>query len=619
MSRGTAEAMAFVPDERVSSRSYWKDTVWHLDGIRPAAHRGDFSLDWGFPVGQEMLTDPARAPWCEAAKTFLWSLKVDPPAGRTAAHDGTLVVRFKHLRLLMRWMASQGYGRFSDLDRTASQRFLTAVAARIGRTGKPLKLSSLQHYRRLLQLLYQQGAHYPQVAIEDPFPGVGPRESGSHQSEKEWLPYTPDAVAVALVSGALRLLGIPAEEVIALQRKAQCAYDEGLSHGLSQTKVGFVVVEALADFSFSLLPDEQLPWHTAPVTSTKEVRQLVDRIYEACFVTIAYLVGARVSEILGLQTGCIEHRWSTANNERFAYLVGRIYKTAKGDEGEMHRWMAPPAVERAIAVLEQLSEPLRRRTGRADLWLTMNSSGLLGPGALITLPCGSTVIRRLNEGFGPYLNLPPEQGKPWHLTTHQGRKTFARFVGKRDRTGLHALQAQLGHVSLAMTDRGYVGTDFALDELIDRHVQEETRAALEELLTATALGGNGGRTIARRSPFRGRTRDGNVQAYVDFLMAETDLRLGVCDWGYCVYRQETSACLGEEKGPNPVLRTESVCATCANFAVIGKHRPVWETRRAHNAKLLEQPALDPQSRALAQARIAECDRILGQLDQSAKE
>jgi hypothetical protein len=97
-------------------------------------------------------------------------------------------------------------------------------------------------------------------------------------------------------------------------------------------------------------------------------------------------------------------------------------------------------------------------------------------------------------------------------------------------------------------------------------------------------------------------------------MAETDLRLGVCDWGYCVYSMETSACLGNEKGPNPVLRTESICATCANFAVTGKHRSVWEGRRFRNAALLEQPALDSQSRLLAQERIVECERILVQID-----
>jgi hypothetical protein len=165
-----------------------------------------------------------------------------------------------------------------------------------------------------------------------------------------------------------------------------------------------------------------------------------------------------------------------------------------------------------------------------------------------------------------------------------------------------------------MTDRGYVGTDFHLDELIDCHARDETRTALEELLTAASLGGKAGRTIAARSVFRGRTRDGDVHAYVDFLMAETDLRLGVCDWGYCVYRVETSACSGDDVAPNPALRTESVCLSCTNFAVTTKHVPVWEARRARNLKLLTQAALDdPESRELVETRVAECDRILTEL------
>jgi hypothetical protein len=40
---------------------------------------------------------------------------------------------------------------------------------------------------------------------------------------------------------------------------------------------------------------------------------------------------------------------------------------------------------------------------------------------------------------------------------------------------------------------------------------------------------------------------------------------------------------------------------------------VWRARRDRNLKLLEQPALNADSRALAKARVAECDRILAQL------
>jgi len=163
-----------------------------------------------------------------------------------------------------------------------------------------------------------------------------------------------------------------------------------------------------------------------------------------------------------------------------------------------------------------------------------------------------------------------------------------------------------------MTDRAYVGTDFELAELIDAQAMEETRAALEELLTTTSLAGKAGHLIAARSPFRGRTRDGDVKQYVEFVLTESDMRLGACDWGYCVYRRESSACLGDDRGPNPALRTESTCITCANFAVTDKHRPVWEARHRRNLDLLLHPMLDAESRVLT--RVTECERVLAGLD-----
>jgi integrase len=600
---------------QITTRSLWSDAVWHLDGVRPARKPSEYALHWGFRLPDDScFTDPQWVNWLEAAKSFLWSLKVDPPAGRFAAHETTVARTFKNLRMLIRWMAGRGHRRFADLHREAATDFMTEMSRRPGNNGKTLSSGTLDGYQNLLWLLYMQGSRMPEVAIEEP---LRPLQRGNRPA-RGWLPYTPDEIAVPLVSAALRLIAAPADEIIALFVQAQSAYDEALGRGRSQTRAGFDVIPAIADVSFSTLPGETMPWQAAPVKSTKQVRQLVDRLYEACFITIAYLIGARISEILGLQLGCIEQHPSADGTEQFAYLVGRIYKTSRNRDGDPHRWVAAAPVVRAIAVMEQLSAPLRRRSGRNDLWLVLDSTGLIGPAATIGLPHGHTIISRLNHSFATYVGLPPYRGKPWHLTPHQGRKTFARFVGKRDRSGLHALQMHFGHVTRVMTDRGYVGTDFVLDELIDRHAREETRHALEELLTATTLGGKAGRTIAQRSRFRGRTRDGAVQAYVEFLMQETDLRLGVCDWGYCVYRQETSACAGDEKGPNPLLRTQSICASCSNFAVTEKHRPVWEARRARNLELLGQPSLDGESRKLAQQRIAECEGVLAQLIDAAE-
>ena len=51
-----------------------------------------------------------------------------------------------------------------------------------------------------------------------PFPGIG--KPVLHH-DRGWLPYTPDEIAVPLISAALRLIGAPANDVIALQTLAQ--------------------------------------------------------------------------------------------------------------------------------------------------------------------------------------------------------------------------------------------------------------------------------------------------------------------------------------------------------------------------------------------------------------
>lgn len=605
------------PAQRLSRHSDWGDHIWQFDATRPGVPASARKIDWrfGLPDGS-WFTDARWRDLREATKLYLWSLKTDPP-GRVRCRDPTLVKRFGQLRILICWMVENGVERFADLDEDRVERFLAAIRARPGKKGRPLTVQTLYSYARIIALLHAQRRKLPDAPQNDPFrfDSAG-MFVGARWDQRGHFPYTPDAVATALVAAALRLIGTPADDILALRERAQVAYDAAIVRGAT-TRHGYDGARAeLRCFGFATLAGEAVPWH-GPIDGTRALRSATDRIYDACFVVIAYLVGARASEILALRAGCIEQHNSGDGRETYAYLAGHIYKTAAAETGQRHRWVAPDPVVRAIAVLEALSAPLRRRTGRNELWLSafQPPSALLVTGVMhITVPSASTLTTRLNEHFAPFVALPEHEGARWRLTTHQGRKTFARFIGRKDRTGLHALQVHLGHVSRVMTDRGYVGTDFDLKELADGEALQETRAALEDLLTAVNLGGRAGRTIAARSPFRGRTRDGDLSAYVTFLIADSDMRLGVCDWGYCVYCRETSACLGGEAGPNPVLRTESTCASCANFAVSEKHRPVWEARRRRNSDLTQTFALDPDSAALAKARLAECERILAQLD-----
>jgi hypothetical protein len=362
--------------------------------------------------------------------------------------------------------------------------------------------------------------------------------------------------------------------------------------------------------------------HPALPLATPAIWALNDRVmrlYDACFIVIAYLVGARASEILALESGSIE--WTASDGPdgvgSYAYLTGTIRKGAPGSEGVPHRWVAPEPVVRAVTVLERLSAPWREARGDKRLWTTQQTS--CAAIRISGMPLGivgiTTVNQRLNGNFIPFIKLPHHDGQPWQLSSHQGRKTFARFVGSRDRTALCALRKHLGHVTRAMTDRAYVGTDFELSELVDRQAATETRAALEDLLTAPRLAGKAGRILSEGSAFRGRTKDGDLKAYVTQILADTNLRLGVCDWGYSLYRRETSACHGSEREPNPALRTQSVCLGCTNFAITEKHLPVWEGRLRRNLELLERPDLDPESRTMAEQRVDECRNLLAGMDE----
>ncbi|HEX7857669.1 MAG TPA: integrase, partial [Sphingobium sp.] len=548
-------------------------------------------------------------PLRHAAELFLLSLRQDPPEGRMPLRKETIYGHFGNVRFLVRWMATENVRCFRELDQDTVDRFVAMLRARPGRNGALLSISTAEGHLGTIRTFHMQRDKLDDAPLAAP-----PRASSV--GKRHWKPYgghpyTPDQIAVPLVSGAIELLGEPADRILALRDRLEDLYDQLRSRHQGR-RLHWHIRRAMLEE-----PCPCADRYPNPEWPLRRLAFMLDRLGDACFIVIAYLVGARASEILRLEEGCLERRVVDGGEEEHVYLVGTITKTSLTEDGDIHRWLAPEPVQRAITILERLSAPLRALSGKRNLWLHQLGYGRSPlPTAMPVGRLRSNMVNaRLNERLAPFLALPDHQGGTWRLTTYQGRKTFSRFIGRRDRTGLTALQRHLGHVHRAMTDRAYVGTDFELAELIDDHAAEETRKALEDLLLAPHVAGKAGVMLSERSPFRGRTRSGDVDGYITEILAETDMRLGVCDWGYCVYRRETSACLGGEREPNPVLRTQSTCSTCANFAVTDRHRPVWEARLERNTALIQRDDLDGESRALAEARIQESRRILDQLDE----
>jgi integrase len=205
-------------------------------------------------------------------------------------------------------------------------------------------------------------------------------------------------------------------------------------------------------------------------------------LYTACFVVIAYLVGPRASEILQLQTGCVQPLAPQDSGDTgFAAIVRAIFKREAAYHGRRHTWVAPAPAVHAIAVLEALSAPHRARSGRPELWLRTRGHyfGVTEWQRDCPIPLRVTStgeMRLLLCRCSAWFDLPLHQGQRWRLSTHQGRKTFVRFAALRDRSGLFALAQHLGHRERCITDRCYAGTDYRLNREIDEGILEQSVA-----------------------------------------------------------------------------------------------------------------------------------------------
>ena len=433
-----------------------------------------------------------------------------------------------------------------------------------------------------------------------------------NHDDGEQIPRTPEPVATALIAGAIRLLGGPADDIMDGQNRIHELYEEAKLERVRMNR---------ADYARKQLKAKPLAWRRSKSESwyketqddVVEVAKLATVIRYSAFVILSYLVGMRASEILALKVGCITKKPSLSGDETYTFITGRIFKTARTSKGLAHEWIAPPIAERAIEVLERLSKPLRERSGKPNLWLHQPARGVHSRTGKIEVPKAGGMNDGLNKQLAPFMGLPLHDGKQWHLSTHQGRKTFAYLVAKQDRSGLHALKEHLGHRSIVMTDHGYSGHDHEMRKLIGEVAMEEMVHAFAEALTATELAGKAGAEITNRSPFRGQVIDEKLLKYVQQRLLDTGQRFEVCDYGYCYYNERHAACHGDKHGPNHAIRTQSVCVECKNFVVGPKHLPIWKERKRSYETVLKQTEMAPETETAVREKVTECEGVIQQL------
>ncbi|WP_240502342.1 hypothetical protein [Sphingomonas panacis] len=506
------------------------------------------------------------------------------------------------MQTIIAWMATEGLSAFRLLTPSVVGQLVAWLRARPGAgTRGTLKPTTVGFYLNVINTMYLQRAKLEDSPMVNPVPGSSTSGlAGVCKRTAARIPFIPDPVAVDLLSKALDWVENHSATIIAAIDLAERTYRTAAAEGWKESWTRTIVNRALAAAD---IPGAD----GVPLTQTVTVRRAGNHLTAACFALIAGLVGMRASEILSMQVDAVELMPIGETGLSQAYVVARLFKTSQDPRGSLERWIAPQPVVSAIDCLARLAAVLRADTKGVDLFIVKD-----GFGAPIEVMTNHLITWRLQQ-FAEAVDTVPHEGRTWEFSSHQFRKTFARFIARGDRTQLLALADHFKHASVAMTSRGYVGTDFELHQLINEESRNETAWALDRILASESLGGRMGERIAAGNHgFRGRAGEEVRRDYVDFVLAETDLHIRGCDYGWCVFQPEVAVC-GGEIAPNEALRSPSACSSCPNLVVEPRHAGYWQERRTRNQALWERAS--PLARASLAETIGECDRMLRRIQE----
>jgi hypothetical protein len=341
----------------------------------------------------------------------------------------------------------------------------------------------------------------------------------------------------------------------------------------------------------------------------QQLRNLIHDLRDCCVIAIQAFVGMRISEVCGLQaaprhptTGlpaCVDIRSSLSGLHDVFYITGQLYKTTA--QWEPATWVAgsrpkdsdylPPPIA-ALTILEELYRPWRELMGSNDLIVGFRWPTGLPTRAADLRPMTSVALAQGQRAWITQYVEMPASAKTWHVTTHQWRKSFALYMVRTDSRLLQAVRQHFKHVSLAMTEQGYLGNDADLLGIMDDTLLQETARILFEITTGqTRVGGKLATVIAERRAQIQQHLDGlDTQAQrreIEHLVRSTDMRVYACDWGWCLFRPETARCTThvgrfkmQARRPDLAQRYPAVCCECANLAVTPDHAAFWRDRLA---------------------------------------
>ncbi|CAL9676265.1 hypothetical protein [Streptomyces sp. enrichment culture] len=370
------------------------------------------------------------------------------------------------------------------------------------------------------------------------------------------------------------------------------------------------------------------PWIQAVLADYSEpdsLANLARLLQDACYIVLAFLSGARDSELKHLQRGCLAVERDADGRPYRWKMHSLAFKGESDPAGTPATWNIGEPAARAITVLEQLQPP-----GSDYLFAPLpHTPGALPDPVNQVLSSGATNARlnRYTAWINGYCQLhkrsdsiPAINGQQWHLTNRQFRRTLAWYIARRPGGAIAGALAYRHHCIQIF--EGYAGTS---DSGFRAEVESEQALARGEHLLAaidthehTTLTGPAADEAFRRLEQLGtRARyQGRIvldEARLRRLMDRHDPAVYPGQYVTCVHDHTKALCEKARNQRSENLPDHGGCKplACRNVALAPENTAAWQHEVDRiNHRLACRPPLPPLLQHQLQARLDEITAFL---------
>jgi integrase len=609
------------PDElsntNVSYISKWSDYRWILVNNTPGQVKIIIIWSFDMPDGSK-FTDPQWTDMLESCRRIIWSIIILDTNG--SAGNNTLSTFSYSMRYFIRWMCSNDYQNFGELDDEAFNNFLTSAKAdkannstesvSYGSIRMALSFPITMWKRR--SVLERAGLPVPKSA---PFNGAGMGTTASEIAKKEYgtIPPMPDQMFQ-------RATDLAISNIKTNMNDDTVNFVDALYNSRSLEKAKYYILRQ---------KNQSLPNRIHVVSKALSIR-------DSCVTILQGLTGMRGNEICGITTkgidpdtgfpDCIIIRQSASGLDEIFYIRSLLSKTVRTPV--QTDWLigarpigsgdnAVPLPVQAVCVLERLFRNWRTTDGFSDLVMTLNLRGNASP----------YTVQAMNFNLKKYFDAD-EILKAHEPSTHQWRKAFAQYVIRSDSSMLPALKDHFKHLSIAMTEQGYVAADPEMLQLLDDAAVQNTVSMIGAMMsgksrhkgpmadeiseTAKKLGVSldNRNTEEKRADIEEMVRSSGMRSW--------EVRYNSQSLGECMFRPGTGKCMDGcpakwvMRAPLWSAARPDLCWECRNLVVADDtHLEYWQERLATQRMIISNAGNEDFALAmLARQRAAQCITVL---------